>query len=69
MTGIACPIQPHELDKRIRSGMDDIVMKVVTRAVVEGRGQDLLLRVYMAGMYHGVELSEAQQDRKERCTP
>jgi hypothetical protein len=43
--------------------MEDIVRRVVMRDVVEGVGQDLLLRVYMAGMYHGVELFESQQDR------
>jgi hypothetical protein len=30
--------------------------------VVEGRGDDLLLRVYMAGLYHGQSL--ALEDRE-----
>lgn len=30
-----------------------VVDKVVCASVVDGMGKDLLLRVYMAGLYHG----------------
>ncbi len=48
-------VKPHELDKRTRAGMQAIVDKVTQAAVHEGLGQDLLLRVYMAGMHHARE--------------
>ena len=47
------PIKLHEVDKKQLAAMQGIVDKVVCRAVVEGLGQDLLLRVYLAGLYHG----------------
>lgn len=62
MTKLTCPSKPHELDKHMRLGMQDIVDRVVLKACVEGRGKDLLLRVYSTGIYHGVELSEKLRD-------
>ncbi len=55
---LTCPIQPHELDKRLDFGLRDIARRVTTKAVLEGRGADILLRIYMAGMYHGFELGK-----------
>jgi hypothetical protein len=52
-----CPIQPHELDSCLRAGMNEIVRKVVAQSVAEGGGQDIFLRVYLAGMYHGQEIA------------
>ena len=67
MTHIVSPIQPYELDKPLRRGMEDIVRRVVATSAVQGVGQDIFLRVYMAGMYHGLELSGAGpvRDRPE----
>lgn len=58
---LSAPIQPHELDKPMRHGMEDLVSRISARAVLEGRGQDLLLRIYMAGMYHATELLSPSQ--------
>lgn len=55
---LLCPIKPHELDKQMRFGFNDLVQRVTTAAVLEGVGQDLLLRVYLAGLFHGVELQK-----------
>jgi hypothetical protein len=41
-----------------RKGMDRIVRRVAANSVMQGRGQDLLLRVYLAGMYHAMEVLE-----------
>ncbi|MGI4945200.1 MAG: hypothetical protein ACRYHQ_32330 [Janthinobacterium lividum] len=46
---------PHELDKVMLKGLQAIVDKVAQAAVHQGQGQDLLLRVYMAGMHHARE--------------
>lgn len=54
---VGAPIQPHELPKPMRQGIEHIVEKVVARAAIEGAGQNLLLRVYLAGIYHGSALS------------
>ena len=56
MSDLTAPIEPHELDKRTRDGMRDIVRRVVARSVIEGRGEDIFLRVYMAGMYHAQQI-------------
>lgn len=52
---VLSPVMPHELDKATRKGLQDMVDKVTQAAVHQGQGQDLLLRVYMAGMHHARE--------------
>lgn len=53
---LASPIQPHELDKRMRRGLEDLADRVAERAIYDNGGRDLLLRVYLAGLYHGSEI-------------
>jgi hypothetical protein len=53
---LVCPIEPYELDKQMRFGMSDLASRVAASCAAHGIGKDLLLRVYMAGIYHGVEL-------------
>lgn len=55
---MTCPIEPHEMDKKMLLGMEDVVNRVVCAATMQGVGRDLLLRVYLAGLFHGVELSK-----------
>lgn len=50
---LTCSVKPHELDARLRRGLEDICRRVAAKSAVEGRGADLLLRIYMAGFYHG----------------
>lgn len=63
---VGAPIQPHELPKPMRQGIEHIVEKVVARAAIEGAGQNLLLRVYLAGIYHGSALSRMKEDSNGR---
>ncbi len=62
MTGVtlAASIQPHEIPRAMRDHLDDIVRRVVLAATVEGLGHDLMLRVYLAGMYHGALAGSAR---------
>lgn len=60
MIDLLCPVRPYELDKVMRAGFNDLVQRVVTAAVMDNRGRDLLLYVYLAGVSHGVAL---QKDR------
>lgn len=55
---IGCSIEPYQIPKPIRRGIDDIVRRIARQSALQGDGRDLLLRVYMAGVYHGVELSK-----------
>jgi hypothetical protein len=55
---LVCPIEPYEMPKPLRRGFDELVGRVVASAAAHGLGNDLLLRVYLAGFYHGVELSK-----------
>lgn len=50
---VTAPIQPHEMDRALRNGLEEVVRKVVCRATFEGVGRDVFLRVYLAGLYHG----------------
>lgn len=38
----------------------DIARRVANAAVVYHRGDDLLMHVYLAGLYHGARLSDPQ---------
>jgi len=53
---IACPIEPYMLDKRMRRGLEQMVDRVVAANVLQDGGHDLLLRVYLSGLYHGAEV-------------
>lgn len=55
---VACPIEPHMLDKKMRRGFEDMVERVVMANVVAGDGKDLMLRVYLSGLYHGAEAAK-----------
>lgn len=61
---LACPIEPHEMSKALRCGMEDIVRRVVCANTLQGVGQDLLLRVYLSGLFHGMELTARQSPEK-----
>lgn len=50
-------IHPHELSKAMLKDMNDLVRRISCAAVIKGRGNDLLLYIYLAGLYHGSELS------------
>lgn len=54
---VTAPIQPHEIPRSMREHLDDIVRRVVMASTVQGQGRDLMLRVYLAGMYHGARAS------------
>jgi hypothetical protein len=60
---LACPVEPYELDKKMRSGMAHLAARVVASCAAHGLGDELLLRVYMAGIYHGVELGKRQKEQ------
>jgi hypothetical protein len=55
---LLCPVEPHEMDKRMRRGFNDIVARVTVAAAGHGWGNDFLLRLYTAGIFHGIELQK-----------
>jgi hypothetical protein len=58
---LLCPVEPYEMPKPMRRGFDDIVAHIVVSAAGHGWGKDLLLRIYTAGIFHGVELQKRQE--------
>jgi hypothetical protein len=58
---LLCPVEPYEMPKPMRRGFDDIVARIVVSAAGHGWGKDLLLRIYTAGIFHGVELQKRQE--------
>lgn len=66
MKRLTAPMEPNELPPEIRRSMGDLVKRVVRRAAAEGSGEDLLLRVYMAGLHHGQEQTE--RNRRKAST-
>jgi len=62
---VACPIEPHMLDKKMRRGFEDMVERVVMANVVAGDGKDLMLRVYLSGLYHGAEAAKRTASASE----
>lgn len=65
MPSLLAPVEPQDLDKQMRHGMDDLVRRVAARAVIQGRGDSLLLWVYMAGFYHGSEATNAARQLED----
>jgi hypothetical protein len=57
---LAAPVTPTEMDKHLRAGLQSLVERVAAKAVLDGRGRDLLLRIYIAGIYHGAALAKAE---------
>lgn len=47
------PVALHDVDKKTLAGIKAIVEKVIFCASIEARGRDLMIQVYLAGMYHG----------------
>jgi hypothetical protein len=62
---LMCPVEPHEMSKPMRRGFDDLVSRLVVSAAAHGWGRDLLLRIYTAGIFHGVELQKRTLAMKE----
>ena len=58
---IVSPIEPHHLDKKQRFHFEDLVRRVSLKSVHQGLGRDLLLRVYLAGLYHGIKVGAEYQ--------
>lgn len=54
-TPILSPVKPHELTKQESSVMREILRRVIVAATIDGRGDDLMLRVYMTGIFHGFD--------------
>ena len=55
---LCSPVEPYEMDKHLRRQMQELADRVAGCAAANGMGRDLILRIYMAGIYHGVELSK-----------
>jgi hypothetical protein len=53
MTAVFPPIELHQLPKAQVNEFRRLTDKIVCAATVHGNGQDLILRVYLAGLYHG----------------
>jgi len=61
---VSAPLQPHELDKKELIRLQQVVKKVSSKAVIQGRGEDLLMRVYLSGLYHGMMMSDETEEKK-----
>lgn len=66
MTTLTCPVQPHEMDKAMRKGFEDMVRRVVLLESVEGYGHDLLLRIFLAGFHLGATAQQARLQKADR---
>lgn len=53
MTQIVCPVEPYQMDKDMRRGMEDMLSRVVRVEAERGIGHDLMLRVFLAGIHIG----------------
>ena len=53
MTPVSSPIALGALPAEQLAAFRSVVNKVVCAAAVDGMGGDIMLRVYLAGLYHG----------------
>ena len=66
MTAPVAPINFRSLPKAQQFAFENVVNKVVASCVIKGLGSDLLLQVYLAGLYHGSQSASgwpAAQDK------
>ena len=59
------PLEPKELDAKALYDLQRIVRRVSAKAVFKGHGEDLLMRVYLSGLYHGMMLSDEAGEKNE----
>lgn len=63
---ILAPIDPRDLDERLRFGLEAIVRKIIHQATRDWyKGDNLLLRIYMAGMYHAAEIGTDNGEKND----
>ena len=60
---LVCPIDPGGLPKDMRRGMESIANRVAAASAARGLGKDLILRIYLAGIHHGVKLGAETPSR------
>lgn len=53
---VLCPPPEGKVEQRQYRGMMDIVRKVVVNAAIHRPVSDVMLEVYLAGLWHGVKL-------------
>lgn len=56
-TSILCPAAESKEEATARKALGHIVRKVVACAAINRPNSDIMLEVYLAGMWHGLELS------------
>lgn len=62
MTEPIAPINFRSLPKAQQFGFERVVDKVVANCVVRCLGKDLLIQVYLAGLYHGSQSENGWED-------
>jgi hypothetical protein len=57
---VLCPPPEGKEQARSYQAMQDIVRKVVVNAAIHRPKSDIMLEVYLAGLWHGVKMSEPE---------
>jgi len=57
MTSTLCPAAESKEEAATRKALNHIVRKVVANAAINRPNSDIMLEVYLAGMWHGLKLS------------
>lgn len=57
---VLCPLPEGKDEQRAYANMRDVARKVVVNAAIHRHRSDVLVEVYLAGLWHGVKLSGPQ---------
>lgn len=58
MTSPVAPVNFTSLPKKQQFAFQQVLNKVVTNCALQRQGNDLLMQVYLAGLYHGTQAAE-----------
>lgn len=57
------PISIQMLPRKERLSIESVVDKIVTSCVAKHTGRNLLVNIYLSGLYHGTELANQTKQK------
>lgn len=62
---VLCPPPEGKEEQRLYAAMRDVVRKVVVNAAIHRPRSDVLVEVYLAGLYHAAKLAGPQKRKPD----
>lgn len=66
---VLCPRGRTREDRKKRAACESVLRSVIIKAVAMRSGSDLLLEIYLAGLWHGAELQRMRLTGADESIP